>query len=287
MVALGSLISWNLISNQAVEELTKADAKSSNFIPHLVINEADLPALKDRSAIGSWSIGLLNALLIVVLVAEVLFISGSSANLPASVLSDAVHSGVYASIASIILAIAILIYFFYGKLNFIAESIWLRRMAYLWIGLNLLLVATVFTKNFMYMTGYGLSLKRLGVCIYLILCLVGLCTTYIKIHSLRSTTYLFRINAAISFFIVATYSLINWSAVVTEYNLNNDMANQSQLATLYPQNAIVLKQRGIEENIVESYYGLKQKRNDWIEDRKWQEYIYIAHQLESYAEAHH
>lgn len=108
----------------------------------------------------------------------------------ASELSDAVHSGVYASIVSIILAVVIIAIFFRGSINFIRENGTLKTLTFIWIGLNSLLIASIFTKTYLYIDQYGLSMKRIGVVVYLTLCLIGLFTTFLKVQHQLNFVYL-------------------------------------------------------------------------------------------------
>ncbi len=131
------------------------------------------------------------------------------------------------------------------------------------------------------MENYGLSIKRLGVMVYLLLCVIGLITTYLKINNRYNLTYLFRKNVAVGFGIVMVYSCFNWSAVITRYNIENNFVHEQQLELLLPQNILVLQELGRYEDITAQsdmrFYNIFKEEN--FTDRSWQDFNYIAHKM--------
>ncbi|MEL7342604.1 MAG: DUF4153 domain-containing protein, partial [Bacteroidota bacterium] len=87
--------------------------------------------------------------------------------------SQLVHEGTYVLIASILLSMAILLFYFRGNLNFINGSRVLKAMSYVWIAQNALLVTSVAIRNYHYITFDGLTYKRIGVIIFLCMTLFG------------------------------------------------------------------------------------------------------------------
>nr|WKN38355.1 DUF4173 domain-containing protein [Tunicatimonas sp. TK19036] len=144
----------------------------------------------------------------------------TSGRLPESVTySEYVHQGVTALIISIVLAIGIVMYFFRGNLNFYHRNAQLRMAAYGWIVQNGLLVLTTAYKNSLYIDAYGLTQKRVGVYVYLLLALAGLASTYVKVGQIKSTMFLVRCNLWVWYLVLGGMTLINWPRLITQYNL--------------------------------------------------------------------
>ena len=135
--------------------------------------------------------------------------------------SDYVHTGVGAVIVSIILAIALIIYYFRGQINFDVKSWKIRALVYIWIVQNMILILMAAFKNQLYIDAYSLTFLRIGVFYYLGFSFVGLLLTLYKIFYKKDTWFLFRSNP-FAFYIVLVFSCaINWSSLVTNYNLRN------------------------------------------------------------------
>ena len=280
---LGALIMANIQSPQPIIEITDQDINYPNELAPKKLNALQLLAVKNEKQIGFISIICLNILLVVVLITEVLFITNMSGSSKASVLSDAVHQGVYASIVSIILAIGVIAFIYRGDLNFIKNNEKLRMLTYSWIALNALLVISIFIKNYAYITDHGLTHKRIGVLVYLLLTIIGLVTTYLKVSYRLNFVYLIRRNMAIGYTVIAIYGLINWSAIITDHNINVQQVDRPYLESLLPQNALVLKDHGLYEEYTKQVYRSGSSRDRYYEskflNRNWQEFNYIAYKI--------
>jgi hypothetical protein len=280
VAASGGLLISNVATPQIIEHTTIQDLETPDQLTSRVMDEPAALRAKNEVQIGSISLIGLNVLLVLVLISEFLFITDLS-HLDASILSDAVHSGVYASIASIILAVIIIVFIFRGDVNFIKENKSLQLWSYVWITLNSFLILSILYKNYLYMGNYGLSIKRLGVLVYLFLCVIGLLTTYLKISRTYNLTYLFRKNTVLGFGIVLIYSCFNWAAVVTRYNIENDFIHVEQLERLLPQNILVLQELGKYEDVIiktNERYFIKWNEYDF-RNRNWQDFNYIAYKM--------
>lgn len=165
----------------------------------------------------------------------------------AGTLSNEVHERVYVLILSIVMAIIVIMIYFQGLLNFDIHSKLLKKLAFVWIGLNILLIGTVLFRNMEYVAAYGLTFKRIGVFIFLLLSMAGLLLTGYKIAYRK--TNIFLINRMVwAFYAVLVISCaINWSWIVTKYNTihfkNPDWQyletldyNKKLLHTIYLQN---------------------------------------------------
>lgn len=285
---LGSFIMANIIQPQPITPLTDIDVQQGNLLTPKEQDDIQIKKTQNELQIGTFSILGLNILLVLVLISEFMFVTNIR-EFPASELSDAVHSGVYASIVSIILAVVIIAIFFRGSVNFIKENSNLKMLTFIWIGLNSLLIASIFVKTYLYIDQYGLSMKRIGVMVYLMLCLIGLFTTFLKVQHKLNFVYLWRRNLAISFVTVAIFSLFNWSAMITDYNLKNDFVDNKQLERLFPQNALVLKEYGMYDDAqqLKENFGYRSALywENRFTDRDWQDFNYIAYKIKEGNEA--
>lgn len=138
---------------------------------------------------------------------------------PAGNFSADLHDGTNALIFSIILAMAVILYFFRGNLNFYSKSKTLKILAIGWMVQNFILIISVFIRDGYYIEFYGLTHKRIGVLVFAVLCIVGLVTVYIKVTKQKTLFYLFKVNGNIWFALLLAFSLINWDVFIVKYNL--------------------------------------------------------------------
>lgn len=280
MVVVGSWITANISASKTVEEITTKDLSTSNELT--VPQAASINKIKTKNEMqtGVYSMIALNILLVVLLASELVYIFQIN-DFRASVLSAALHSGVYASIGSIVLAIILIVVFFRGDINFIEGNSKLKKLAFSWIFLNFFLTLSVAVKTFIYIDQHGLSIKRLGVLMYLTFCVIGLITTFLKIDRRFNLTYLFRRNVTIGFSCLLVFSLINWSAIISSYNIKNDYVDMRQLSELLPQNAPVLKEAGMLDEVIkfQNKNYMKDVDLEFFAQRNWQEFNLIAKKL--------
>ena len=163
-------------------------------------------------------LGLLNLLLLLLNVLDISFMA-SGGDLPTDVTyAEFVHKGVGTLIMSVILVIAIVMYFFRGALNFYEKSSSVRLLANIWLIQNLiLLIATTF-RNSVYVAEYDLTYKRIGVYVWLLLTAFGLLTTLYKVIKKNSTWYLIRINGWAFFTAILLLGTVNWDILIAKYN---------------------------------------------------------------------
>lgn len=136
-------------------------------------------------------------------------------------LSKYVHEGTYLLIISILLSMALIIYYFRRNLNFMKHVKTLRMLANLWILQNIVLTISVAIRNYHYIEYYALAYKRIGVIIFLILTIVGLLTMFLKINNLKSTYYLIKTNSLAVYVMMILMSCISWDELIINYNLNH------------------------------------------------------------------
>jgi hypothetical protein len=65
----------------------------------------------------------------------------------------------------------------------------------------------------------GLAYKRIGVLVFLSMVLMGLITVFIKIHQLKTSYYLLRVNGWFAIILLVAASCIHWDETMASYNL--------------------------------------------------------------------
>jgi Leucine-rich repeat (LRR) protein len=138
--------------------------------------------------------------------------------------SESVHQGIGTLITSIVFAVLIILVYFRGSINFYTPNKTIKILAYLWILQNAFMILSTVMRNQLYINEYSLTYKRIGVYIYLLLCLIGLFTTLIKITAAKSNWYLFRSNGWLFYGVLIISCFLNWDRMISSFNLNNSKA---------------------------------------------------------------
>lgn len=133
--------------------------------------------------------------------------------------SQAVHESTYLLLFSIAVAMAILLFFFRGNLNFLKNNRRLLQLSCLWIAQNGILAFTAAIRNYYYIRDYGLAYKRIGVLFFLLLILFSLWILYLKIRDKRSFFYLFRMEGWAICILLVLMSCFSWDPMIAAYNL--------------------------------------------------------------------
>ncbi|HET8572417.1 MAG TPA: DUF4173 domain-containing protein [Edaphocola sp.] len=134
-------------------------------------------------------------------------------------LSREVHQRVATIIISIVMAVGLLMFYFRSALNFDPQAKLLKRLAFAWMGLNAILVLSALLKNSEYIFRFGLTYRRIGVYIFLLLSLTGLVFTYLKIKHRRTNAYLANTMLRVFFGTFVICSAVNFSWLVTACNI--------------------------------------------------------------------
>ncbi|MDZ7900068.1 MAG: DUF4173 domain-containing protein [Arcicella sp.] len=205
------------------EETLKWDASKTDILTRIKLKmkqNFDFIALKLENKKGVILLVMLNALLLFYLIFDFSFIL-SGKKLPDGMdYSKYVHEGVNTLIFSILLAIGIILYYFRANQNFYVKNQLLVRLTYVWIFQNGLLLLGIIHKNQIYIDQYGLTYKRIGVYVYLLMTLAGLITTFWKVKELKTIWFLLRKNVWITYTVLIISSLINWDRMIAKYNIN-------------------------------------------------------------------
>lgn len=264
LAGLGYYLFNNIHRPIEVEPATELDLKTNNNL--IKTQNFSLPKLKEENQLGIALITLLNLLIVLFLITDITFLTRSE-EIRASVFSAQVHSGINALIASILIAIIILLYVFRGDLNFYKNNRILKKLALTWIILNLILVLIIAFKNGQYIYYFGLTYKRIGVAVYLILAAIGLLTTLIKINRIKNIWYLLRSNTQVAFIILIISCSVNWDYQITNYNFNYAKSMDfDYLLNLSNNNVLFLKEQS-------EFHSLDETSKQLIEE-KYKNYAY-------------
>lgn len=136
-------------------------------------------------------------------------------------LKQFVHEGTWLLIFSILISIAIVLWYFRGNLNFFTRNKALKTLSYIWLLQNIILTVSVAIRNFYYISYFSLAYKRIGVIIFLLLTLIGIISVLIKVMQRKSSFYLFRVNALACFIVLVLSSVVNWDVTIARYNFNH------------------------------------------------------------------
>ncbi|MCB0398180.1 MAG: DUF4173 domain-containing protein [Winogradskyella sp.] len=278
---LGYYLFSNIHKPIEVEPATSQDLKTGNLL--FKTKDFSIPKLKQENQLGIILIALLNVLIVIFLITDITFIL-TNLDIRASVFSTQVHSGINALIASIVIAIIILLYVFRGNLNFYKENKTLKNLALAWILLNVILVLSIAVKNGQYIYYFGLTYKRIGVLVYLTLTLIGLITTLIKINKTKNIWYLFRLNTKAAFVVLVVAAMINWDYHITNYNFKYAKSMDiNYLIDLSDNNTFLLKEetktRTLDKNSRERIQKKYEKYCMELYNNEWQELQYDSFKL--------
>jgi len=230
-------------------------------------------------------LAVLNIMLVLYLVLDIKFLTQvPDVPKPYSFYSISIHSGINALIFSLVLVIFLITYLFRGSLNFRNSKI-VKVLAITWIIFNCVLVFTTSLKNYEYVAQLGFTYKRLGVYLYLFLCLVGLSFAFYKVVRSLSIWFLVR-NMTICFlFVFALVSLFNWDKFITKYNLthvNEDQLDLEYLYSLGPDSYADLMKYHVENKIFDTdlVYRISNSITDKVkelkrgfEEKSWRSYV--------------
>lgn len=164
---------------------------------------------------------LLNLMLVILNAGDIqtLYFNGG---LPANIShSDFVHNGVGILILSILIATGLIMYLSRKEFTGVKNNKVLTVFIYLWIFQNIIMLSSTAFRNQIYIHDYSFTYKRIGVYVWLLLAMCGLCIMFWKIYRKRTNWYLVRTNVALWFSVLVLSACFNWDKLITNYNLNN------------------------------------------------------------------
>jgi hypothetical protein len=177
-------------------------------------------SLKNEYRMGVLLMAMVNGLLFFVNLIDIQYIwLGDLASFQNTNLATALHEGTYMLILSILLSMSIMLYYFRDNLNFYRDNIWLKRLAYIWVAQNGILVISVALRAYYYVLFKGLAYKRIGVLIFLALTLVGLTTLFFKIRGRKTSYYLLKVNGWAMYAMLMFMTCVDWDSWIVQYNI--------------------------------------------------------------------
>lgn len=278
---LGYIIFLNILRPLDAQEIIAVDASQKNELktPSEIEIIGQKKQLESEHTLGSFIFFALNLLLIFFLVTDGIYLFQKT-EISNAEYSASVHQGVYALMFSIVLAIILILYFFRGNLNFYKENTQIKTLTYAWISLNIVLIVFTTYKNFTYVEALGLTYKRIGVFVYLLLTLTGLITAYIKVAEVKSFIYLVRTNIATVFAFLVLSAAVPWDRTITYFNLSSlENPDIHYLLDLGDTNSIQLYKYANEKSVnYDLNISIKDKYEDYItqqSEKTWQEYTLV------------
>ncbi|WP_405399034.1 DUF4173 domain-containing protein [Maribacter sp. Asnod2-G09] len=277
---LGYVIFLNILRPLDAQELIAVDASQKNELktPTEIEIIGQKKQLESEHTLGSIIFIALNFLLVFFLVTDGIYLFQKT-DISNAEYSASVHQGVYALMFSIVLAIILILYFFRGNLNFYKENQQLKTLTYVWISLNIILIIFTTFKNFTYVEALGLTYKRIGVFVYLLLTLTGLITAYIKVAEVKSFIYLVRTNITTVFAFLVISAAIPWDRTITHFNLSTlENPDIHYLINLGETNSIQLYNYANEKEVnYDLKISIQEKYDEYItlqSEKTWQEYTF-------------
>ncbi|MCB0564903.1 MAG: DUF4173 domain-containing protein [Phaeodactylibacter sp.] len=222
LFVMGALLGASYLSPFASEIEEKLPFSLKRRQKYFQLWKPGMLSLKNEYRASLIAFGLLNGLALLANLADLRYIWISYSDAGPQELSQYVHAGTYLLLFAIMLAMATVIWYFRGKLNFYPENEWLRGLAFLWLAQNAMLAISVGLRNWQYVAYYGLAYKRLGVFWFLSLVLYGLYTLFQKVKTRQTITFLLHRNSWAVYASFLALSLINWDLAITRYNLQAD-----------------------------------------------------------------
>jgi hypothetical protein len=221
-IIFGYVVSNILVMQNPMAEVLAYDRRNDQLIRirHSFGNRSHfrVTALKNeyRSAIFLFSI--LNLLILFVNIIDINWV-WFNFQWTGQYLKQFVHEGTWMLIISILISMALVLFYFRGNLNFLSKNRTLRYLCYAWLIQNCILVISVGIRNLYYIEHFALAYKRIGVLIFLALAMFGLLSILYKIMKTKSAFYTLRINGLAFYILLLFMSFFNWDSIIARYNL--------------------------------------------------------------------
>lgn len=209
-----------IVFRKAIHSLMECDTLSSDELKRARKRSfwfTKWNALKNEYKAGFFLLLILNLILFIVNILDINWV-WFNFKWEGQYLRQFVHEGTYLLILSILISIALVLFFFRGNLNFYSQNKWLKILSYAWLMQNAILAISVGIRNLYYIQHFSLAYKRIGVIVFLLLTLYGLYTVFVKVKDTKSSYFLFRKNAMAAYVLLILTSLINWDVVIARYN---------------------------------------------------------------------
>jgi Domain of unknown function (DUF4153) len=134
--------------------------------------------------------------------------------------SEYLHQGVFSLIISVLLA-SFFGFFVLSNPSFFSNR-GIRNGIYAFVGLNALFIIQTAWRNQAYISQYGLTEKRVAVFAYLFICFLAIPITLYGLRNRHTAIFLYRQLGFASIGTLVLCALVNWSIVITGYNLSHE-----------------------------------------------------------------
>lgn len=233
----GSFLTYGFLYHKTIPVIARKDQSIPDDLINVTFSQESWTSrnlsIENQVRSGVILLFLLNLLLLLVNLLDINYLWFSHA-LPAGMsYSVFVHQGTGQLIFSIIIAILIIMFYFKGRVNFFEKNKTIRLLAFAWIIQNVFMIMSTAFRNNLYINEYSLTYRRIGVYIWLLLALIGLCTTFWKIMRLKTNWFLFRSNSWLFYAVLVISCFINWDGLVTKYNVEKAVVKNKTLDKFY------------------------------------------------------
>ncbi|MFA7273445.1 MAG: DUF4173 domain-containing protein [Crocinitomicaceae bacterium] len=237
--------------------------------------------LKVENRTGVIMMAMIGILLVFINILDIIYVWFGYDFNPETNFSADVHKGLNLLIFSIFLSIFTMIYYFRKNQNFYSNNARLKKTAYFWIIQNFILIVSVVFRNIHYIQYQGLTHKRIGVFLFLLIVSIGLVSLYRKIAEKKSFFYMSRVNSWSVYGLLVFLACFNWDMIIFNYNFNHRSSIEfDRYYTLdYLSDEAILKMKFLEselniDNDLNEIENYQQYRRNTLEDRiqliKWQ-----------------
>ncbi len=219
--------------------------------------------LKEEYKTQWWSILVLNALLLIVNLTDLSTVwLGITPEDPKD-LSHFVHTGTYSLIFSVLIASGVLLITFRGNLNFIRNNRQLKKLSYIWIYQNGFLLMSVALRNIFYISEWGLTYKRIGVFMFLILTGIMLVYLVLKIKNKQSFFYFIRKSTWGAYAALILFGLFNWDLMIASYNHYHRQTDASYNKYQLSDQALIYVPLSQRDNL-DAFYRQRVTNRHWL-----------------------
>jgi hypothetical protein len=133
------------------------------------------------------------------------------------------HRGAYPLIATALLAAGFVLAAMPERGGAAEGSVWIRRLVYLWVGQNVLLVLSSIFRLWLYVGVYSLTELRLAAGIWMVLVAAGLVLICLRIALRRSNLWLIAMNLYALGFAIWFSAFLDFPAVISRFNVEHSL----------------------------------------------------------------
>ena len=180
-------------------------------------------------------------------------------------LSANLHASIYILIASMFMAIGVILYYFSLPVIFHSNFDRIKWAVNVWITLNVVLCIICLVKNNIYVNELGLTYKRIGVYTYLLTTVFALLITAYKTNASMNNWILIKANTWMVYAVLMIFTCIPWDIVITRYNMQYTRDPDVEYITSLSRQARL------------EYIAITLDKDNSLEQRKLMQELFISH----------